>query len=670
VLGRPIPNPKTYDELRLHPESPVFSALSFRTKILLLPTLAGIGVAALLGLSVLAMSRLGGALNVVEQGSAAAAGTLAMTQSAQQFQQQLRDAAAQADTNQLAVADETAKRFLAAADSARTHYADPATITKLQADFAAYRDLARATTVAMILTPGSEALAEQLPKMAQQYRGIRDALAARTKSDAETMTAAYLAAGVTRRQATIGMLALGVVLLVALGGLALAVSRAVVTPVNALATAAEHIARGDIRQEITVDSQDELGRLAHAFREMVAYLDGVGQAADGLASGNVAVVVTPRSTDDRVGHALQRAVGALQAVVGDLDALIAAARAGELSRRASGTAKHEGVYGRLVAGAEEMLAAVEAPITETTRVLRGIAARDLTVTSTRTFAGAFGSSHEALGASVAALHDALLDVRMRVENVTGGAGEIAAGAADLASGASEQSAGIDRIVRAVGTVESRVTSDVQAATQARTAVVEAAAATSKGEHDVGELSAAVDRIREAAEHTARIVRTIDEIAFQTNLLALNAAVEAARAGDAGRGFAVVAEEVRALASRSAEAARQTAGIIEQSVTAAGAGVELSAGVKARFAEIQRGVTRARDTVDDIVARSDAQRNDLADISQSVGRLSELTQRSAANAEESAAAAAEMSSQADAMRHVVHQFTLSATADAERRRRVA
>lgn len=648
----------------------MFSSLSFRTKILTLPLLAGIGVAALLGLSVAAMSRIGGALTVVEQGAAAAAGTLAMSQAAQQFQQQLRDAAAAADTSQLAAADETAKRFLATADTAAAHHWDAASITAIRERFVAYRDLARTTTVLMIVTPGAESLSEQLPQMAQGYRGIRDALSARTKADSDAMAAAYQAAKVTRQQVTIGMLAIGVLLLAALGALALAVSRAVVTPVNALASAAEQIARGDIRQEITVHSKDELGRLATAFRDMVAYLEGVGHAADALATGDVAVVVTPKSADDRVGHALQRAVGALQAVVADLNALIAAARAGDLSHRASRTVRHEGVYGRLVTGAEDMLAAVEAPITETTRVLRGMAARDLTVESTRTFAGAFGASHEALGASVAALHEALLDVRMRVENVTGGAGEIAAGAADLANGASEQSAGLDRIVRAVGTVESRVTSDAQAAAQARLAVVEAAGATSQGEHDVGELTAAVDRIREAAEHTARIVRTIDEIAFQTNLLALNAAVEAARAGDAGRGFAVVAEEVRALASRSAEAARQTASIIEQSVTAAGTGVALSAGVKARFAEIQRGVTRARDTVDDIVARSDAQRHDLADISQSVGRLSELTQRSAANAEESAAAAAEMSSQADAMRQVVHQFTLSANADAERRRRVA
>ena len=648
----------------------MLETIPFRRKILAMPLLAGVGIAGVLGLTTLALSRISGALDVIEQGSSIAAGTAAMNQSAQAFQQKLRDAVAAADTAQLADASTVALGFLSTADSVAARHRDPAVIAGIRTNFEAYRDLALRTSRTMIMGTGGDGQADDVARMAGAFRALRDSLGARAAADAAEIAAAYDAARATRRSVVIGLVVLGLVLLVALGGLAYAVTKAVLTPVNALATAAERIARGDIRQDVVVKSDDELGRLAAAFRDMVAYLAHVADAADALAVGKMDVAIAPRSPDDRVGIALQRAIGALQSVVLDLDAFIAAARAGELTRSGTHDRTHEGVYARLIDGADAMLAAVDAPVSETTRVLRALASRDLTVQSHQTFEGAFGASHVALTQAVHALDEALGDVRIRVEHVAGGAGEIAAGAADLASGASEQSAGLDRIVRVVEAVEGRVASDVAAAGQARSVVVEASTATAQGEHDVGALSESVDRIRAAAEQTARIVRSIDEIAFQTNLLALNAAVEAARAGDAGRGFAVVAEEVRALAGRSAEAARQTASIIEQAVSAAREGVALTSGVRTRFAEIQVGVTRARETMDDIVHRADAQRRDLAEISSAVGSVSVVTQRSAANAEETAAAAADVSSQADALRQLVLRFTLSATADAERRRRVA
>ena len=179
----------------------------------------------------------------------------------------------------------------------------------------------------------------------------------------------------------------------------------------------------------------------------------------------------------------------------------------------------------------------------------------------------------------------------------------------------------------------------------------------EGRASMGRLSTAIDNIKSSSDQTARIVKTIDEIAFQTNLLALNAAVEAARAGDAGRGFAVVAEEVRSLAIRSAEAARVTAALIEGSVTNAQDGVVYNAEVLAKLGEIDAEVHRVVAIVAEIAASGEQQRDGVQQISSAVEQLNNVTQQVAANAEESASASEELAGQAVMLAEMVGTFRL-------------
>ncbi|MBD3293206.1 MAG: methyl-accepting chemotaxis protein, partial [Armatimonadia bacterium] len=166
------------------------------------------------------------------------------------------------------------------------------------------------------------------------------------------------------------------------------------------------------------------------------------------------------------------------------------------------------------------------------------------------------------------------------------------------------------------------------------------------------------KISKASEETSRIVKTIDEIAFQTNLLALNAAVEAARAGDAGKGFAVVAEEVRNLAQRSAEAAKNTANMIEEAVKNADTGVSISHEVDEALTEIAEGSRKVSGLIAEIAAASNEQAQGIEQVNTAAGQMDEVTQRNAANAEESASAAEEISAQTDELRNMVDAFTLS------------
>ena len=170
-----------------------------------------------------------------------------------------------------------------------------------------------------------------------------------------------------------------------------------------------------------------------------------------------------------------------------------------------------------------------------------------------------------------------------------------------------------------------------------------------------ELSEAIADIKSSSDETAKIIKTIDEIAFQTNLLALNAAVEAARAGDAGKGFAVVAEEVRNLAQRSAEAAKNTAEMIQSSVKNADNGVQVTERVSSALQQTVENAGKVAQLIGEIATASDEQAQGIDQINSAVSQMDTVTQQNAANSEEGASSAEELSSQAEEMHRIVQDL---------------
>ncbi len=239
--------------------------------------------------------------------------------------------------------------------------------------------------------------------------------------------------------------------------------------------------------------------------------------------------------------------------------------------------------------------------------------------------------------------------------VAAAAGQVAAASQSLAAGASQQAASLEETSASLEEMSSMSKRNAENAQQALQLSTATRGAAETGATHMGEMRQAMAAIKTSSDDVAKIIRTIDEIAFQTNILALNAAVEAARAGEAGMGFAVVADEVRNLAQRSAQAAKDTAAKIEEAIRKSNNGVAMSAGVADALGLIVEKAARMNALVAEIAQASNEQSQGVVQINGAMGQMDKITQTNASGAEESAAAAQELNAQAAMVQQTVGEL---------------
>jgi methyl-accepting chemotaxis protein len=296
-------------------------------------------------------------------------------------------------------------------------------------------------------------------------------------------------------------------------------------------------------------------------------------------------------------------------------------------------------------------------INEITKTLNAMAEGDMRVDLKCNYTGEFQKIKDAFIAISESLGTTLMSIRIASDQVNSGASAISSGAQMLAGGAQEQASAVQQLTASLEVISAQTNQNAKNADQANGLARQAKAQADKGNAHMQEMLGAMEDINQSSSNINKIIKVIDDIAFQTNILALNAAVEAARAGQYGKGFAVVAEEVRTLAAKSANAAKETTDMIENSIRKVDTGTKIAKDTANALGEIVKGIENVAQLVAAISVASNEQALGIEQVNSGITQVSQVVQSNAATAEQSAAASQELSAQATQLRQNVSIFKL-------------
>ena len=466
----------------------------------------------------------------------------------------------------------------------------------------------------------------------------------------------------------------------------------------------------DYTLKISDDFKGDFHLLADSVREVQEENIYIQQVVEDLAAGQLssldemkqrAIERAGQTENDRMTPALINMMENLPKLVGGVDELTAAAAEGRLDVRGD-VSQYSGRFGEIIGSLNRFLDEVERPTRAVTEAIRAIAdcqfghrvegafqgvfkeqvdavnstakelgmlvqkvsatldslaQGDFGVNHVEDYRGEFAGISTSLNTILDTFNELFRGIRDTTEQVAAGAEEVSQGSQSLSQGAAEQASAVEELTATIAEIAAQTRKNAENANSANNLATQVKQSAGDGGRQMNGMLDSMKQISESSQHISKIIKVIDDIAFQTNILALNAAVEAARAGQYGKGFAVVAEEVRTLAARSANAAKDTTEMIETTLQKVSVGTKAANDTAQEFSVITEGVEKMAELVGEIAQSSNEQASGISQVDTGVEQVSQVVQTNSATAEQSAAASEELSGQADQLRGQIERFRL-------------